>query len=1211
MKKLLTFLAIAALVAVSCAKEQNGIIEEDGPLANISFTVNSAELMTKADPVYAQATAINELLVQVFNKVGDDFVKVGSPDVTITEQTPSTTPKSWIVEMKLAKNETYKIAFWAQKADTGIYGTTDLSAVTVDYSKIKINNDDADAFCAARLVTVTGAISQTVKLYRPLAQINIGTNDLEAYKKSVPAAKQNLTATITLPVGTPNKLNVIGGPESEGVVKSAVSGTATEPVVFTTAPAYVMSGATLVSSSVPYDYLTMLYVLAAPGKETMDYKFKLNNGSTDVSDITVANMPYQANYRTNVVGQLLTGSFTYTVEIEEGMYGDYEKKVAPSFDTLADLNTYLSNMQEGTSDGDNGDINPEQVVLTAMGAVTGTPKIVLPKIHGDVDIRLAFEFDGTLQIEYADGATDAQKPANIYFYAQKLNTLEATVPASHFELLSGSIVTNKAIVSTNATTFVIQNGARVGTAEIQKGNAHIAGTVATVSVPTGAKADDDNNPVQIFLENESAVEQIVLNAATDVVVEQPKDNIEVSGTEYKVKVDVNANNCSAKAQNGGQIYVVVADGVSNCTVSADGESEAHSASGATIAEVGTGSTVDTYEGGEGVVTINTGVDPSQVNEKDYEAKIGNVYYEKVQQAFEAAIVGDTVVVLVEEYTKINSGTYVLDPAAYVADGYLSYPNADGTFTVVPGILVQHNGTDDTDKNHTANGTLIKNAVEGAAEGTSIYLTSGIYWLPGNDFRFPDNKSFSIIGIGNVQIFSNGYGFAVNKSEHEGIAVTLKNLTITNGPNKPNAVYIKDYMVLTLEDVVLHNYAVTNKYSIVLDSSNPIDNAFDSNKTTTVIAKNVSIDEGLKIGLMAMPRQYYIDKGYSATISTKCSVTYDGKCVNFEGNVEAQNGEPCSTGSNLIVNGVALPEPPVAPTEFNVSTPAEFIAVFSDNAIRTKNTQININADIDLSDAEAHSPIDISNMDKASITVNGNNHIIKGMKKPMFDQCFVASIAVNDLTFKDCSITEASDGYVAVIAAYYDAGKFLNVENVIFDNCDLTGSNYAGLIYGAGGGYGNQNDGPVHMGALVKGCTATGCDLVSTGGGSVGAIAGHAAWNDWTKLTVENCTVTNCTMTTSKAVKAGSFFGTVGIAGSVVYGRQCGIYLKNCEWSGNVATAMDVVSPYIFGRVAQNGGELYVYDSVESDYVLAAYNHGSGDVVEREDLVSENRFSSQQ
>ena len=603
MKRVLAFLAVsAAILAVSCNKEQDNQGREESNLASVSFTVSQADLMTKADPVdpgYGDATKVNQLLVQVFNKVGDSFVKLDAPEMTITPA--NSTPASWHVDMKLAKNETYKIAFWAQKSGNTIYSTSDLSQVTIAYSKVAINNDDADAFCAARLVTVNGSLSEKVLLYRPLAQINIGTNDLASYKKSVVADKQNLTATITLPVGTPNKLNVIGGTETNGVVSAAISGNTTEETAFTTAPAYVMEGAKLTSSEKDYDYLTMLYVLAAPGKETMTFKAKLNNGSTDVSDLTVSNMPYQANYRTNIVGQLLTGTFEFNVEVEEGFYADFEKKVSPTFATLADLNAYFATMKDGTPEGDNGDINPEQVTLTALGTVEGTPQIKLPVISGGVDIRVVFDYDGTIEVVYGNESDGAKKPANVFFFAKKLTTLKATVPASHFELLSGSVVTNKAIVSTNTTTFVIQKGAKVGTVDIVKGNAKVSGEVHQIHVTEGATADG-TNPVEVFLNKESGVDEIVLNAKTNVVVEQPKDHIDVEATEKKVAVYVEegANNSTAKAQNGGVIYVKAKV---PCTITADGTSEAEDgthASSTVIIESGAAGSEVVAKGGASI-----------------------------------------------------------------------------------------------------------------------------------------------------------------------------------------------------------------------------------------------------------------------------------------------------------------------------------------------------------------------------------------------------------------------------------------------------------------------------------------------------------------------------------------------------------------------------------------------------------------------------------
>ncbi len=786
MKKILSFLvAAAALLTVSCNNDADVIDVENGPLASISFTVNSAEIMTKADPGYGQATAINELLVQVFNKVGDDFVKLEAPDVTITPL--NSTPASWTVDMKLAKNETYKIAFWAQKSETGIYGTSDLSAVTVDYSKIAINNDDADAFCAARLVTVTGSLSQTVYLYRPLAQINIGTNDLAAYEKSVPTAKKNLTATITLPVETPNKLNVIGGTESEGVVKSAVTGTTTEEVVFTTAPSYVMSDQTLTSSNVDYSYLTMLYVLAAPGKETMTFKAKLNNGTTDVSDLTVSNMPYQANYRTNIVGQLLTGSVQYLVEIEEGFYADYEKIVSPTFATLAEMNDYLAILQDGTPEGDNGDINPEQVTLTALGDVTGTPQIVLPKINGGVDIRLAFDYDGTVEMVYADPADGAKKPANIFFYAQKLKTLVATVPQSHFELLSGSIVTNKAIVATNTNTFVIQNGARVGTAEIQKGNASIAGTVTTVSVPTGATADG-TNAVQVFLEKVSSVDQIVLNAKTDVVVEQPKDQIEVEATERKVAVYVNegADNSSATAQNGGVIYVKA---TVPCTVTADGTSEAEDGSAVAstvIIEPGAdGSAVVAENGGSIVLTANDNCAVVSQGVSDDPTPVPSNVTVTSATSPVSATTSDEGTVTTTSSSQDNV-TVVEDGVALI--GAVVYQTLTAAFAAaVPSDVVK------ILKDYNASN-------EPMSAGTR---------------QFVINKSITIDGQGHtVQTKNRGFGVGnVNNNLSSNIDVTFKDITILNPTNGGRCIDTRGKIgVLTLDNVVLSTQGATGQYT---------------------------------------------------------------------------------------------------------------------------------------------------------------------------------------------------------------------------------------------------------------------------------------------------------------------------------------------------------------------------------------------------------------
>ena len=213
-----------------------------------------------------------------------------------------------------------------------------------------------------------------------------------------------------------------------------------------------------------------------------------------------------------------------------------------------------------------------------------------------------------------------------------------------------------------------------------------------------------------------------------------------------------------------------------------------------------------------------------------------------------------------------------------------------------------------------NASELKTAVSSSNNNVVIYLKEGNYMMEG-DYRFPANKSFSLIGTGEVVLGTKtGYGFSMDATV-PGCEVTLKNMTIKNSPNKPNPVYIKNYLTLNLENVILENYAESNIYAIVLDAGNPINGAFPSDNVTTLNAKGVTIGEGMKVGLMGAPNSYYVNNGsitknddgsYSAV--TYNHFNYDDTCVNIEGNVEAQRGgnTAYSTGSNLFVNGEALP-----------------------------------------------------------------------------------------------------------------------------------------------------------------------------------------------------------------------------------------------------------------------------------------------------------------
>ena len=645
MKKIVAFLmAAAALLAVSCAKEQR-FDAADGDLVNVRFTVRG-DLATRANSDFATGTHVDSLKVQAFIKDSQNAFQLTQAVITIAPVSGAS-PLAWDVDMKLARNREYKIAFFAFKSGTKVYGHADLSAVTVDYSKIAVNSDDADAFCAARDLTVAGAMSETVYLYRPLAQINVGTNDWEEYKKSTLAEMQDITVAISA-TDVPTQLNIIGGsPAADGSVPATTSGS--QDVDFAEVSVLDVDDKLVVNSK-NYDYFSMVYVLADPAKATMpsftaDFNFG-TNPSTDIATVTVTNLPYQANYRTNILGQFLTGNIHYDVEIEPGFISTYTKLVGPEFESVTALNEYLATMLDQTCEGDNGDIDPEEVTVTALN---DGETIVLPKIKGDIVIRVNAVCDGTLKMEYANSATDDQKPGTIYLYVKKITNLYANVPASTLVLIDDSWITGTATVLTSGSTFKVGAGAKVGKAEIKQGNAVVDGTVDAVEVAAGASADGQGAPVQLFLSNESSVKEVDLNAKADVVVEQPKDNIDASGTENKVAVVVNeaAAGSSAKAQNGGDIYVKA---YGECVVIADGASGDDKSTvtvgvaDAPVSATSVGGGEVENKAGEKVDVVDNGV-----------AVIGTAVYKSLAAAVAAAAEDAVITLIADDRVSLSSG----------------------------------------------------------------------------------------------------------------------------------------------------------------------------------------------------------------------------------------------------------------------------------------------------------------------------------------------------------------------------------------------------------------------------------------------------------------------------------------------------------------------------------------------------------------------------
>ena len=292
--KTLKYLAAAALtlLAVSCNKEQVTEVP-DGQMVDVTFTAAlPGEMATKA---IGDGQTAKTLYVSVYEN--DDAKTKLELDKTATFTDLKTQ-----VTFSLVKGKTYNFVFWAQAAEGAPYDVTDLKNIKISYEGAEANDEKRDAFYATRKeLKVNGALTETIKLYRPFAQVNFGTADYDAaVAAGVEPVKSVFTAT--------DVATVFDTFEAEGKEAKDV-------VTFTES---ALPGETLVTKAGDYKWMTMNYILPM-GKQDAKHISNVTAEFIPETGITVKasspQTPVQNNYRTNILGNLLTSQVIFNIEI--------------------------------------------------------------------------------------------------------------------------------------------------------------------------------------------------------------------------------------------------------------------------------------------------------------------------------------------------------------------------------------------------------------------------------------------------------------------------------------------------------------------------------------------------------------------------------------------------------------------------------------------------------------------------------------------------------------------------------------------------------------------------------------------------------------------------------------------------------------------------------------------------------------------------------
>lgn len=278
----------------------------------------------------------DHLIYAVFDETGTRIEGLDQVSKDVTFPTTET--------ITLAKGQTYMIAFWAQNKACTAYDVSDDMVVTIHYEGAMGNDETRDAFFKTVKVTVTGDEELDVELTRPFAQLNVGI--YESDWTAGEAAGIVISTSRAVVKQAASTLNLL-----DGTVGTPMDVTFDFAAIPTENLSVDLDGD---GNAETYKYLSMNYILpfdettgdASTTLSDLEFTFHPEAGN----DITLTQgldaVPVQRNWRTNIIGQILSGDLDINISIDPGFNGDNNHEIwdgsAEEPETDPDnANTYL------------------------------------------------------------------------------------------------------------------------------------------------------------------------------------------------------------------------------------------------------------------------------------------------------------------------------------------------------------------------------------------------------------------------------------------------------------------------------------------------------------------------------------------------------------------------------------------------------------------------------------------------------------------------------------------------------------------------------------------------------------------------------------------------------------------------------------------------------------------------------------------------------
>ena len=313
--------ALATLFfAGSCQQEKFETAEGSG---TVTFTVEApgalASKALAAGQVIADGTNVNEVHYAVYKPGTTGEYALENENATpLAQGFVPMTNKVATITFDLLKNQDYVVIFWAQVDGAGHYELGDLRNITLNTTvnsegvhEVDGNDETRAAFYRTYPFSTNEKLHE-VKLYRPFAQLNLLTT-----QASLAPQQPGQTSGYTIDV-LQSEVSVKGLSTTFNTV-SGLAPVGSEEITFVMKDTPAVQGQqTLKVNNVDYHYVSMNYFFVPEDEEIVEVSYSLTTdpGENAISN-TIVNVPVKENYRTNIIGNLLTTATTFEIVVDE------------------------------------------------------------------------------------------------------------------------------------------------------------------------------------------------------------------------------------------------------------------------------------------------------------------------------------------------------------------------------------------------------------------------------------------------------------------------------------------------------------------------------------------------------------------------------------------------------------------------------------------------------------------------------------------------------------------------------------------------------------------------------------------------------------------------------------------------------------------------------------------------------------------------------